>query len=169
MSSEPEFSPSDWAILRELPFTVILGAIVADENSAGWHVTKETAVAAHQLIADAKDQLDNPLILHVLTEMSKEGTDSVDREVDLDDEGARSSAVNSALAASAAAATVLNRADSGQAQTYKQWVFNAAVAATRAIKTGGVLGIGDQEISESESQFLDNLANNLGMMTSGAE
>jgi len=167
MSSEPNFTPSDWATLRELPFTVILGAIVADEKSAGWHVTKETAVAAHQLIADAKDQLDNPLILHVLTEMSEEGTDSGDREVDLSDEGARSSAVSSALAASAAAAAVLNRAAGGQAQAYKQWVYNAAEAATRAIKTGGVLGIGEQEISESEIAFLANLRDNLRLTGAG--
>jgi len=163
MSSEADFSPSDWAMLRELPFTVMLGAIVSDEGSKGWHVAKETAVAAHQLIADAKTQLDNPLILHVLTELSEGGTDSVDREVDLDDEGARSSAKEAALTASAAAAAVLNRADSGQAQAYKQWVYNAAVAATRAVKTGGVLGFGDKDVSESETTFLQHLGENLGL------
>ena len=163
MPSEADFSPSDWAILRELPFTVILGAIVSDESSKGWHVAKETAVAAHQLISDAKTQLDNPLILHVLTELSDGGTDSDEREVDLDDEGARSSALDAALAASAAAAAVLNRADSGQAKAYKQWVYNAAFAATRAIKTGGLLGFGDKGVSESETAFLLNLGKNLGL------
>ena len=169
MSSEVDFSPSDWAALRDLPFTVILGAIVADEKGAGWQVGRETAVAAHQLIADAKDRLDNPLIVRVLEEMSKEGTDSGDREVDLDDEVARSSAVNSALAASAAAAAVLSRADSGQAQAYKQWVYDAAVAAASATKSGGVLGIGDQQISDSEAEFLNNLAINLGLIAGADE
>ena len=167
MLSEPDFTPSDWAMLRELPFTVILGAIVSDEKSKGWHVSKETAVAARQLISDAKDQLDNPLILRVVKEMAEEGTDSGNREVDLGDEVARSSAVNAAFAASSAAAAVLNRAASEQAQAYKQWVYNAAVAAARAVKTGGVLGLGDQDISESESAFLLNLRGRLGL--AGAE
>jgi len=101
--------------------------------------------------------------LRVVKEMSEEGTDSGNREVDLGDEVARSSAVNEAFAASSAAAAVLNRAASEQAQAYKQWVYNAAVAAARAVKTGGVLGLGDQDISESETAFLLNLRGHLGL------
>jgi hypothetical protein len=140
---------------------VILAAIVADDDSKGWQVDKETAVAAQQLAADAKSALDNPIILGVVTEMSQGGTDSGNREVDLKDERARSSAVESALAASAAAAALLKRVPADQAQAYKQWVFNAAVAATRATKSGGVLGIGDREVSDDENEFLDRLETSL--------
>lgn len=167
MPSEPDYSAPEWATLRELPFIVILGAIVADEDISGWQIPKETAVAAQQLISDAKGALDNPLILHVVSEMSNEGISSGNREVDLDDEGARSSALKSALAASAVAAALLNRAPADQAQAYKQWVLNAAIAATRAVKTGGILGIGDKEISDGESEFLNKLESSLGL--AGAE
>jgi hypothetical protein len=163
MASEPNFTGPEWGLLRDLPYEVILAAIVTEGERKGWQVAKETAVAAQQLVADAKDALDNPIILRVVTEMSQGGTDSGNREVDLTDERARSSAIESALAASAAAAALLTRVPPDQAQTYKQWVFNAAVAASRATKSGGVLGIGDQEITDDEHEFLDRLDASLGL------
>lgn len=169
MPSAPDYSASEWAALRDLPYAVILAAIVADDDAKGWQVGKETALAARQLIADAKTALDDPLIARVMLEMANEGTDSGNREVDLEDASARSSAMESALAASAAAAALLKRAPVDQAQTYKQWVFNAAVVAARATKSGGVFGIGDKEISESESAFLERLASNLDLAVTSAE
>lgn len=157
MASEPNFTGPEWGLLRDLPYEIILAAIVTDGERKGWQVAKETSVAAQQLAADAKLALENPIILRVVREMSQGGTDSGNREVDLTDERARSSAIESALAASAAAAALLKRVPLDQAQAYKQWVFNAAVAAARAVKSGGVLGIGDEEISDDENEFLDRL------------
>ena len=157
MAAEPNFTGPEWGLLRDLPYEEILAAIVVDGERKGWQVDKEMSVAAQQLAADAKNALDNPIILRVVTEMSQGGTDSGSRKVDLKDERARSSAVESALAASVAAAALLTRVPADQAQAYKQWVFNAAVAVARAVKSGGVLGIGDQEISDDENAFLDRL------------
>ena len=71
------------------------------------------------------------------------------------------------LALSERAALLLGDHDVADESTqYRQWVYDAARATAAATKSGGFLGIGAEDISESEEEFLSQLRNALGLNTS---
>jgi hypothetical protein len=163
MPSETEYAPEDWALLKELPFKVILAAAVVDVRGPVGAASKEMVVGARRLVREAKVQYpDNQLISQVLEAAANDVSES--DEISLDDELAREAAIVEALALSERAALLLGDAGEGSESTqYRHWIHNAARAAAAATKSGGFLGIGANAISDVEADFLTQLENALGL------
>jgi hypothetical protein len=163
MPSEIEFAPEDWVLLNELPFKVILAAAVVDVNGPVGAASKEMVYGARKLVREARaSYAGNRIIAEVLTAAADDESES--DEISLDDELARQAAIVEALALSERAALLLGDHDDADESTqYRQWVFNAARAAAAATKSGGFLGIGADDISDPEEEFLTQLENALGL------
>jgi hypothetical protein len=58
---------------------------------------------------------------------------------------------------------VINAKAGADAAGYKQWVWDAALAAANAGKEGGFLGIGGEVVSASEQAVLDQIKGILGL------
>ena len=169
MPSESDFAPEDWALLKELPFKVILAAAVADVRGPIGAASKEMVVGARRLVREATaNYVDNQLIMGVLADAADDPAD--EDEIELDDELARQAVIVEALALSERAALLLgDREDGSESTQYRQWIHNAARAAAAATKSGGFLGFGADSISEPEEEFLAQLENALGLSAPAAE
>lgn len=155
MSSENAYSPEEWSLLKELPFKVILAAVVADVRGPVGAASKEMVDAARRLVREATTTYpDNALIIGILREVAEDATD--EESIPLDDDRARQAAIVEALTLANEAMGVL-AADSQQAIEYRQWIFDAARAATRSTHSGGFLGIGAERVSDGEEELLTQL------------
>ena len=163
MPSESEYTPEDWALLKELPFKVILAAAVADVRGPIGAASKEMVVGARRLVREATaNYADNPLVMQVLADAADDPAD--EDEIHLDDELARQAVIVEALSLSERAALLLgDREDGSESTQYRQWILNAARAAAAATKSGGFLGFGADRISGPEEEFLTQLENALGL------
>ena len=164
MTSRDVYSPEEWRLLRELPFDVILAAVVADVDGPIGAVARETVAAARRLVAEGVDLSSYALISNLLADYAVEPVGEYNPEVKAGDDEARGEAIAVALARSEDAATLLeSRGIPDEAVAYKRWVYDAAEAAVSATKTGGVLGVGGQRVSDAERHFLDRLADALSI------
>lgn len=163
MSSQSDYAPDDWVLLRELPFKVILAAIVSDVSGPTGAASLETVYASRRLVGDARAYPDNALIAGLLADMANEPTGEGD-EFALDDSAAKHQAVADAISECGRANEVLGaHASPDEADQYRRWLYDAAKAATTATKSGGFLGFGAKRISEREAGFLGQLATALGL------
>jgi hypothetical protein len=60
--------------------------------------------------------------------------------------------------AAEANALLAAKADQAQAETYKHWLVEIAESVVGAASTGGVLGIGGEQVTDTEREFRDDLA-----------
>jgi len=169
MPSESEYTPEEWALIKELPFKVILAAAVADVRGPIGAASKEMVVGARRLVREATAKYpDNQLIMRVLADVADDPADEA--EIKLDDELARQAAIVEALSLSERAALLLGDRDAGSEWIqYRQWIHNAARAAAAATKSGGFLGFGAESISAPEEEFLTQLENALGLSAPNEE
>lgn len=165
MTSEIEYAPGDWTLLKELPFKVILAAVVAEPRGPLGAANTETIHAARRLVQEATTlYADNALIMGVLHDVA--GDPATEEDISLDDDEARQAAIVEAIALSERATLLLaGRNDAGQLAEYKQWIFDAAKAAIDATKSGGFLGFRAEQVSDNEEQFLIQLSIALGLTT----
>jgi hypothetical protein len=163
MPSDIEYSPEEWALLNELPFKVILAAAVVDVKGPIGAASKEMVYGARKLVREAKANYSgNRIIAESLAAAAND--DGNNDEISLDDELARQAAIVEALSLSERAAILLgDHDDADQSTQYQQWVFDGARAAAAATKSGGFLGIGAEDISDAEEEFLTQLKNALGL------
>ena len=60
--------------------------------------------------------------------------------------------------AAEANALLVAKAEQADAETYKHWLVEIAESVVGAARTGGVLGIGGETVTETERGFRDDLA-----------
>jgi hypothetical protein len=169
MPPEAVFAPEEWALLKELPFKAILAAVVVDVRGPIGAASKEMVLGARQLVREAtQNYAGNTLVMGVLQDVADDAADEA--EISLKDELARQSVIVDALEMSSRATLLLaDRADSEEAAQYRQWVYDAAQAATAASKSGGFLGFGSERVSDGEEEFLGQLQVALGLATPDEE
>ena len=169
MPSETVFAPEEWALLKELPFKAILAAVVVDVRGPIGAASKEMVLGARRLVREAtQNYASNALVMGVLQDVADDAAD--EDEIALNDELARQAAIVDALEMSSRASLLLaDRAESEEAAQYRQWVFDAARAATVATKSGGFLGIGSDRVSDGEEAFLGQLQVALGLASPNEE
>jgi hypothetical protein len=63
--------------------------------------------------------------------------------------------------ARAAAALLAARVDEGEAGAYKHWLVSIAEQVVTAAPSGGLLGLGGEQVTDSERRFRDRLASAL--------
>lgn len=163
MSSTTDFTAAEWNLLKELPFKVILAAVVADVRGPAGAARDEIAQGAHELVSSATSEYsDNGLIMSVLSDVANDP--ATEEEISLDDEEARRAAVVEAIALSEQAQSLLsNQEEQDEATAYREWIYAAAAAATKATKSGGIMRFRMGKVSPNEKHFLDYLSEALGL------
>ncbi len=105
----------------------------------------------------------------MLRDYASEGEDRTP-EIELDSPEQRLSAVTQALSEAIRVRELLAERDDGiEAREYREWVFAAARAATRATKSGGIAGFGRKLVSDDEARYLEHAAVALGLEPVEAE
>jgi hypothetical protein len=157
MSSETNFAPAEWTLLKELPFKVIFAAVVSDVSGRVGAASKEVALGAHELVKLATSEYTgNDLIMSVLSAVADDP--ATEEDISLRDEEACQAAIVEAIALSSQAVAILNdHSDADVAAQYVHWIFLAADAVIRATRSGGFLGMGTSEVSDAERHFLEQL------------
>ncbi|AGL19616.1 hypothetical protein [Actinoplanes sp. N902-109] len=151
------FTDPEWGLLVGLPQSVVTAASAATHDSA--RKTRQEMEAGLDEISDARASA-SPLVAAVARAVL-EATGDPDRGEELpaiepaDPVGYAQDVVTRAAEASALLAA---KAAPEDAETYKHWLVEIAESVVGAASTGGVLGIGGDQITDSERAFRDNLA-----------
>jgi hypothetical protein len=155
--AELGFTDAEWGLLVGLPLAVLTAASAATPDGA--RKTRAENEAGQDEISDARASA-SPLVAAVAgAVMEQFGDPELGEEAPLiepaDPIGYAQDVLDRAAQASALLA---GKADAADAETYKHWLVEIADTVVGAASTGGVLGIGSENVTESERNFRDNLA-----------
>jgi hypothetical protein len=154
---QPMYSDEEWGLLVGLPQSVIVAAASAEAD--GTRRTQAEWNAGMTALADGRDSA-SPLVREVATELVSRVGDPEDGDeppvVEFSDP--ESGIADVIDRASRAGALLADKADNADAEAYRYWVVTIAEQVVGAAKSGDVLGIGGERISEPERLFRDSLA-----------
>ncbi|PRY27600.1 hypothetical protein [Pseudosporangium ferrugineum] len=151
------FTDPEWGLLAGLPQSVLTAASAATPDSA--RKTRQETAAGLDRISDARASA-SPLVAAVARAVLA-ATGDPDRGEELpaiepaDPVGYVQDVITRAAEAAALLAAKATPAD---AETYKHWLVEIAESVVGAASTGGVLGLGGDQITENEREFRDELA-----------
>jgi hypothetical protein len=154
---EPKYSDEEWGLLVGLPQSVIIAAAAAESDGA--RRTKAEWTAGLTALTDGRDS-PSPLVQRVVAELVTRIGDPEEGEeppvIELSDPESgiaevidRATLVGSLLA---------DKASDADAEAYRFWVVTIAEEVVGAAKSGDILGIGGERVSEPERLFRDSLA-----------
>ncbi len=151
------FTDPEWGLLVGLPQAVLTAASAASHDSA--RKTRREAAAGLDEISDARASA-SPLVTAVAKAvLSATGDPDMGEELPTiepaDPVGYAQDVVSRAADASALLAAKASPAD---AETYKHWLVEIAESVVGAASTGGVLGLGGDQVTDEERAFRDELA-----------
>ncbi|HTJ39407.1 MAG TPA: hypothetical protein VL738_39780 [Dactylosporangium sp.] len=157
MDTEPKYTDEEWGLLVGLPQSVLIAASQAEAD--GSRRTREEWTAGMTTIADARGS-SSPLVAKVAGEVVARQGDVThgdeppviefpDREAGLADVITRARSAHELLAGKAAPA---------DAEAYRFWLVTLADEVVGAARTGGVLGLGGDQVTPAERTFRDELA-----------
>ncbi|MER7005013.1 hypothetical protein ABT297_18470 [Dactylosporangium sp. NPDC000555] len=157
MDTEPKYTDEEWGLLVGLPQSVLIAASQAEPD--GSRRTREEWTAGMTAIADGRGS-SSPLVTSVASEVvSRQGDvthgdeppiiEFPDRDAGLADVISRARAAHELLVA---------KAEPGDAQAYRYWVVTVADQVVGAARSGGVLGLGGEQVTQAERTFRDDLA-----------
>lgn len=149
----PAFPAAEWRLLTRLPARVVVAATSAEPDSPRRTVAE--GLAGLEAIAGGR-VFDSDLVRAVAAAIYAESTDDTPAAEEFTD---REAGVAEVLAGCREASEILAaRADPADSAAYRQWVQSVAVRVCGASRTGGLLGVGGEQVSPAERAFLDNLA-----------
>ncbi|HEU5107346.1 MAG TPA: hypothetical protein VFT95_02090 [Micromonosporaceae bacterium] len=151
------FSDEEWGLLVGLPQAVVTAASAAESD--GTRRTMAEGAAGHEAIAAGRESA-SPLVSAVADELvSRVGDPEEGEELPVITPPEPAAAIDDALGrARAATALLASRVDEGEAGAYRHWLVSIAEQVVTASPTGGVLGLGGEQVTESERSFRDRLA-----------
>lgn len=151
------FSDEEWGLLVGLPQAVVTAASAAEADST--RRTMAEGAAGHEAISLGRES-PSPLVSAVAAELvSRVGDPEAGEELPVITPPAPEAAITDALdRARAATALLAARVDEGEAGAYRHWLVSIAEEVVTASSTGGVLGLGGEQVTESERSFRDRLA-----------
>lgn len=168
MTYETVFSDEEWSLLVGLPQSVLSAASVVERNSM--RRTMAEGEAGLDAIADGR-QSGNALVEAVASELVFRvgGDPELGEEppvvvVPHDSDTYVSETLSRArqatdLIAAKVGSSVLNEGDAG---AYRHWLVTIAEQVVEAAPSGGLLGIGGEQVSPAEGQFVHQLVTALG-------
>jgi hypothetical protein len=150
-------SDDEWSLLVGLPQSVLTAASAAESDGA--RRTHAESAAGLDAIAAGRES-PSPLVTAVATELvTRVGDPETGEELPAIEPPDPAVTIADALARARQAAGLLaERFDDGEAGAYKHWLVEIAEQVVGAAASGGVLGIGGEQVSESERRFRDELA-----------
>ena len=151
------FSDAEWGLLVGLPQAVLTAASVATHDSA--RKTRAENAAGLEKISDARASA-SPLVVAVANAaLDAAGDPELGEDPPViepgDPVGYARDVLDRAAQASALLAGSVSPPD---AETYKHWLVEIADTVVGAASTGGVLGIGGEQVTDNERAFRDGLA-----------
>jgi len=151
------FSDEEWGLLVGLPQAVVTAASAAETD--GTRRTMAEGAAGHEAISAGRES-PSPLVSAVAVELvSRVGDPEAGEELPVITPPEPAAAISDALdRARAAAAVLAARVDEGESGAYRHWIVSIAEQVVTAASTGGVLGLGGEQVTESERSFRDRLA-----------
>ena len=162
MSDEPlysklGFTDAEWGLLVGLPQSVLTAASAATPDSA--RKTRAENEAGRDVISDARVSA-SPLVAAVAAELLAEvGDPELGEEAPVIEPSDPIAYVEDVLGRAAEVnALLVAKVDQPDAETYKHWLVEIAESVVGAATTGGVLGIGGEQVTDTEREFRDDLA-----------
>lgn len=153
------YPPAEWELLTRLPARVIVAATSAEPD--GPRRTVAEGLAGIDAIAAGRafdSDLVRAVVAAIYTESDEESPAAEDPPAS-PNHSDRAAGLAEVLAACRQAVQVLAaRADPADSAAYRQWVQSVAARVCGASRSGGLLGIGGDQVSPAELQFLDDLA-----------
>lgn len=154
MTTKSDFTEDEWARIVRAPFVAGMAVSLADPGGAG-ETAKETMAtlesatnppSREQLLAEVSRDIEamrenkqSPLGGYRPTAESGSAIDQVLEEL------------------RAVRAMVSAKAEADEAAAFGRWLLSAAQAAAGAVKEGGFMGFGAQQVSEREQAMLDRV------------
>lgn len=151
------YSDDEWGLLVGLPQSVVVAASAAEAD--GGRKTTAEGEAGLRAIAVGRES-PNPLVRRIATELIERVGDPEEGEAApvIQPRDPERAVIDVLERASVAVGLLAGRADEGDAAAYRHWLVTIAEEVVGAARSGGVLGIGGEVVSESERQFRDRLA-----------
>jgi hypothetical protein len=160
---ETIFNDEEWSLLVGLPQSVLSAASAVEKNSTrGTFAEGEAGLSA---IADGRES-GSPLVEAVAQELVFRvgGDPDLGEEppvVVIPDDPATYVA-ETLSRAKQARALLASRVDEGDAGAYRHWLMTIAGGVVEAATSGGILGIGGDQVSAAEGRFVHQLGVVLG-------
>ncbi|MGN9892248.1 hypothetical protein [Micromonospora sp. L31] len=151
------FSDEEWGLLVGLPQAVLTAASAAEHD--GSRRTRAENAAGLETISAGRESA-NPLVAAVAGEIvSRVGDPEAGEELPVIEPADPQALIDDVLArAGQASALLAARVDEGEAGAYKHWLVEIAEQVVGAAPTGGLLGLGGDQVSDSERRFRDRLS-----------
>ena len=151
------YSDEEWGLLVGLPQSVVVAASAA-ETDGGRRTADEAEVGLRAIAAGRESP--NPLVARIAAELvARIGDPEAGEAAPVIQPADPAAAVADVLDRAARAVKLLAaRAGEGDAAAYRHWLVTIADEVVGAARSGGVLGLGGDVVSESERRFRDRLA-----------
>lgn len=147
------FPPGEWELITHLPARVIVAATSAEPD--GPRRTVAEGLAGLDAIAAGR-AFDSDLVRAVVSAIYAEADEDRPAAEEFTDRAAGLAEVLEACRR--ATAVLAARADPADSAAYRQWVQSVAARVCGASRSGGMLGLGGEQVSAAERRFLDDLA-----------
>ena len=160
MPSKSDFTTEEWLALQQAPMSA--GMLITMADPSVTDSIKESMAVASEIAKAVKSSSFTGLLGELLDEFSDL---SAVRKAQPKFESRKPDELRSEILAGLRSAALLvdGKADAGDAATYKQFVYDIAVAAAEAAKEGDFLGFGGVRVSDEEKAALAQLAGILGI------
>ncbi|MFI0794637.1 hypothetical protein ACH4OY_18415 [Micromonospora rubida] len=151
------FSDEEWGLLAGLPQAVLTAASVAEHDGA--RRTMAENAAGLETIATGRESA-SPLVAAVAGEIvSRVGDPEAGEELPVIVPADPRAMIEDVLNRAATAARLLAaKVDEGEAGAYKHWLMEITENVVGAASSGGILGLGGDQVSDSERRFRDRLS-----------
>ena len=151
------FTDAEWGLLVGLPQSVLTAASAATPDSP--RKTRAESAAGLDVISDARASA-SPLVAAVAGALvSRVGDPDLGEEPPVIEPPDPIGYAEDVLHRAAEANALLTaKAEQADAETYKHWLVEIAESVVSAAATGGLLGVGGQDVTETEREFRDDLA-----------
>ncbi|MFF5173037.1 hypothetical protein ACFY3U_10420 [Micromonospora sp. NPDC000089] len=151
------FSDEEWGLLVGLPQSVLTAASAAEPDGA--RRTRAENAAGMETISAGRESA-NPLVAAVAGELvSRVGDPEAGEELPVIAPADPQALIDDVLArAGQASALLAAKVDEGEAGAYRHWLVEIADQVVGAASSGGILGIGGDQVSDSERRFRDRLS-----------
>jgi hypothetical protein len=161
MATKEDFSEEAWAKISTLPTQVMIAAAISQVDDSA-DSRKELAVGMAELAQAGKEYFGNELMQWVLDDLNVQETEGkIDHVVTMSPEEAAAFVQQTLDDCAAAVEAIKEKAGEQEAAEFAGWILDIAEKTAQAAASGGFLGIGADEISKSEHEFLFELGSRL--------
>ena len=157
MTERSAFDQAQWHLLVQLPKWVAQAASAAERDSA--HQTAQEEEAGLLAIADGRTS-DSALVASIAADLvevyDESKPDPTAPSIDVHHPEAGLAAV--LVRAREGAALMIATAEPVEAAAYRRWLLAITDTVIGAVRSGAVLGLGGQSVSDNERRFREQLA-----------